>query len=36
VREVGNDVTSGGERRCCVEVDRGCGCGLVCGTVRCT
>ena len=36
MREVGNDVTSGGERRCCVEVDRGSGFGLVGGSVHCT
>ena len=36
MREVGNDVSSGGERRCCVEVDRRSGFGLVGGSVLCT
>ena len=36
VWEVGDDVSRGGKRWCCVKVNRGCGIGLVGGSVCCT
>ena len=36
VWEVGDDVSRGGERWCCVKVNRGRGIGLVGGSVYCT